>query len=64
MRRSTACGQGKRRRVCRTPEESYAAGLARGQQMPPLTAEQINRLVILLAPHVQRWADQHGQPAA
>lgn len=40
-------------RICRTPQEAFAAGWDDGANDPPLTDEQITRLVALHSPYLR-----------
>lgn len=42
-----------RRQRCHTPDDAYAAGWADGRDDPPLTDEQVSRLVALHAPYLR-----------
>ncbi len=37
--------------TCRTPDEAFEAGARDAETDPPLTAEQVTRIALLLAPH-------------
>lgn len=45
------------RRICRTPEDAFAAGWHDGADDPPLTPEQRTRIAALLALHVRPAAE-------
>jgi hypothetical protein len=47
----------KPRRLCRTPEEAFAAGWEDGANDPPLTDAQIAKLAVLLRPYLRRPHD-------
>ena len=37
--------------MIRTPDDAYAAGVRDAEADPPLSAEQVTRIALLLAPH-------------
>jgi hypothetical protein len=43
-----------RRRICRTPEESFAAGWEDGAHDRPLSREEILRIAALIGPDLRR----------
>lgn len=43
----------KPRRICRTPQECFEAGLEAGASLPPLTPAQVTRIAALLGPYIR-----------
>ncbi|MEU8199553.1 hypothetical protein AB0C10_37790 [Microbispora amethystogenes] len=50
---TTTSPQRKPSRLCRTPEECFAAGLADAANDPPLTESQRTRIAALLGPSIR-----------
>lgn len=44
-------------RICRTPDDAFAAGWHDGADDPPMTPEQRTRIAALLAPYVRPAAE-------
>ncbi len=59
---TTTSPQSKPPRLCRTPEECFAAGLADGAGDPPLTPEQRTRLAALLGPTIRELIETDTTP--
>jgi hypothetical protein len=49
------CDHSSRTRLLRTEEEIRAVGVAAAAKLPPLTEEQVNALVVILAPPAPGW---------